>query len=82
MTRRPKRGLISQRAYARRLGVSHTAVQQAIAAGRISTVGGKIEPAGRTASGSRTQIRASPGIASQANRSTAVSWMSLLCRCA
>jgi len=45
MTRRPKRGLISQREYARRLGVSHTAVQQAIAAGRISPVGGKIDPA-------------------------------------
>ena len=37
--------LLSQRAYARRRGVSHTAVQKAIRDGRISTVGGKIDPA-------------------------------------
>jgi hypothetical protein len=41
----PKSELISQREYARRRGVSHTAVQQAIASGRISTVHGKIDPA-------------------------------------
>ena len=40
-----KQDLISQREYARRLGISHTAVQQAIASGRISTLGGKIDPA-------------------------------------
>lgn len=44
MAERLKQKLISQRAYARRLGVSHTAVQQAIASGRISAVGGKIDP--------------------------------------
>ena len=38
-------GLISQREYARRRGVSHTAVQRAIKSGRISTVDGKIDPA-------------------------------------
>jgi hypothetical protein len=37
--------LISQREYARRLGVSHVAVQRAVKAGRISTVGGKVDPA-------------------------------------
>jgi len=37
--------LISQREYARRQGISHTAVQQAIASGRISTLHGKIDPA-------------------------------------
>jgi hypothetical protein len=36
--------LISQREYARRRGVSHAAVQHAIEAGRISTVGGEIDP--------------------------------------
>ena len=45
MTKRFKPELISQREYARRLGVSHTAVQQAIASGRISTIGGRIDPA-------------------------------------
>lgn len=37
--------LLSGRAYARRRGVSHTAVQKAIRNGRITTVGGKIDPA-------------------------------------
>jgi hypothetical protein len=36
--------LISQREYARRRGISHAAVQRALASGRISTVGGKIDP--------------------------------------
>jgi hypothetical protein len=45
MARTLKQDLISQREYARRLGISHTAVQQAIASGRISTLGGKIDPA-------------------------------------
>ena len=40
----PKTELISQREYARRRGISHTAVQQAITSGRISTVAGKIDP--------------------------------------
>ena len=40
-----KRELISQREYARRRGVSHTAVQHAVKSGRISTVDGKIDPA-------------------------------------
>ena len=38
------RFLMSQRAYARRRGVSHTAVQNAIATGALSTVGGRIDP--------------------------------------
>lgn len=37
--------LLSGRAYAKRRGVSHTAVQNAIRDGRISTVEGKIDPA-------------------------------------
>lgn len=37
--------LLSQRAYARKRGVSHTAVQKAIRDGRITTVSGKIDPA-------------------------------------
>ena len=37
--------LLSGRAYAARRGVSHTAVQKAIKSGRITTVGGKIDPA-------------------------------------
>lgn len=45
MAVRLKQRLISQREYARRLGVSHTAVQVAIASGRISTVEGRIDPA-------------------------------------
>lgn len=45
MAKRLKNELISQREYARRLGVSHTAVQQAIASGRISTLAGRINPA-------------------------------------
>ena len=45
MARRFKQELISQREYARRLGVSHTAVQVAIASGRISTIGGRIDRA-------------------------------------
>jgi len=40
-----KRTLISQREFARRLGVSPQAVTCAIKAGRISTVKGKIDPA-------------------------------------
>jgi len=36
--------LLSQRAYARRRGVSQAAVWKAIQTGRISTVGGKIDP--------------------------------------
>lgn len=44
MARRSKSGLISQRAYARRRGVTHTSVQEAIKLGRISTVGGMIDP--------------------------------------
>ena len=45
MTRPRKKKLISQREYARRRGISHTAVQRAVKSGRISTVGGKIHPA-------------------------------------
>lgn len=45
MGRRKKRTLISQREFARRLGVSVQAVSCAIKAGRISTVNGKIDPA-------------------------------------
>lgn len=44
MARRRKKGLVSQREYARRRGVSHVAVQRAVNSGRISTVGGKIDP--------------------------------------
>ena len=44
MGRARKQELISQREYARRRGISHVAVQRAVAAGRISTVGGKIDP--------------------------------------
>lgn len=40
-----KQELISQREYARRRGISHVAVHKAVAAGRISTVDGKINPA-------------------------------------
>lgn len=36
--------LVSQRAYARHRGVTHRAVQVAIATGRISTVDGKVDP--------------------------------------
>jgi hypothetical protein len=36
--------LISQREYARRRGISHVAVQHAVKSGRISTVGGRIDP--------------------------------------
>jgi hypothetical protein len=36
--------LISQREYARRHGISHVAVQRAVNSGRISTVGGRIDP--------------------------------------
>ncbi len=38
------RPLLSQRAYARHRGVSHTAVRKAIAAGRITTEDGRIDP--------------------------------------
>jgi hypothetical protein len=44
VARQPKKELISQREYARRLGVSHVAVQRAVKAGRISAVNGKIDP--------------------------------------
>lgn len=37
--------LISQREYARRIGVSHVAVQRAVNSGRVTTVDGKIDPA-------------------------------------
>jgi hypothetical protein len=37
--------LLSGRSYAKRRGVSHTAVQKAIRTGRITTVAGKIDPA-------------------------------------
>ena len=40
-----KKTLISQREYARRRGISHTSVQRAVKAGRITTVNGKIDPA-------------------------------------
>ena len=40
----PSRELISQREYARRRGISHVAVSRAIAAGRVTTVNGKIDP--------------------------------------
>lgn len=36
--------LISQREYARRRGISHVAVQRAVNSGRISTIGGRIDP--------------------------------------
>ena len=39
-----KTELISQREYARRRGIRHSAVQRAIETGRISTVRGKIDP--------------------------------------
>lgn len=41
--RRPD--LVSLREYARRIGISHVSVIRAIRSGRISTVGGKIDPA-------------------------------------
>lgn len=41
---RRRNALISQREYARRRGVSHSAVQRAITAGRVETIGGKIDP--------------------------------------
>jgi hypothetical protein len=44
LARRKKKGLISQREYARRRGVSHSAVQYAVSSGRITTVDGKIDP--------------------------------------
>jgi hypothetical protein len=40
-----RKTLISQREYARRRGISHTSVQRAVKARRISTVDGKIDPA-------------------------------------
>jgi len=39
-----KKELISQRAYAKRRGISHVSVQRAIKSGRITTVDGKIDP--------------------------------------
>ncbi len=44
MARTRKKELISQREYARRRGISHSAVQRAVSAGRISTVNGRIDP--------------------------------------
>ena len=44
MARKRKRELLTQTAFAKRIGVSRQAVQQAVAAGRISTVNGKIDP--------------------------------------
>lgn len=44
MARRRKNELISQREYARRRGISHSAVQRAVSAGRIATVDGRIDP--------------------------------------
>ena len=45
MAKRGKRELISQREYARRRGISNVAVHRAVVSGRISTEGGKIDPA-------------------------------------
>jgi len=45
VARQAKKELISQREYARRLGVSHVAVQRAVKTGRISAVDGKVDPA-------------------------------------
>ncbi len=39
------RELISQRAYAKRRGVSHVSVQRAVRSGRITLVAGKVDPA-------------------------------------
>ena len=44
MARRPKKERISQREFARRLGVSHSSVQAAIRSGRIPIHRGKIDP--------------------------------------
>ncbi len=44
MGKNRRKTLISQREYARRRGISHTSVQRAVKAGRISTVDGKIDP--------------------------------------
>ena len=44
MARAQKRELVSQREYARRRGISNVSVHEAIKAGRISTVDGKIDP--------------------------------------
>ena len=44
MARTRKKELISQREYARRRGISNVSVHEAIKAGRISTVDGKIDP--------------------------------------
>jgi hypothetical protein len=40
-----RRDLVSLREYARRIGISHVSVIRAVRSGRISTVGGKIDPA-------------------------------------
>ena len=45
MARTRKKELISQREYARRRGTSHSAVQRAVNAGRVTTVDGMINPA-------------------------------------
>lgn len=44
MARAQKKELISQREYARRRGISNVSVHRAVTSGRISTVGGKIDP--------------------------------------
>jgi len=44
LARTRKKELISQREYARRRGISHSAVQRAVSAGRIATVNGRIDP--------------------------------------
>ena len=44
MTASQKRELISQREYARRRGISNSTVHDAVKAGRISSIDGKIDP--------------------------------------
>lgn len=44
MARTRRKELITQREYARRRGISNVSVHEAIKAGRISTVAGKIDP--------------------------------------
>lgn len=45
MARRKQKELVSQREYARRRGISHTAVRKAIRSGRIVPTKGKLNPA-------------------------------------
>ena len=44
MAKKKKRKLVTQTAFAKMIGVSRQAVQQAVASGRISKVNGKIDP--------------------------------------